>query len=233
MKKVVVNLGLAVLVILMLVATINAQEATRTLPENAEGEFIVTINAKDYGVFGQVSETFCDGLEYIGSTLKSEQVRKTGNTVTFTLLGESSFQYKLKAKTTGCCEIEGTLKDINRDLYSVKGSNEVCFKPGSETLYPSDSGSEVIITPSGNSNENTVEEPTEKETVTETGITTKTKTGEVIETETPTIESQEGVSEEKEQTSKNGGESAMPSFEILLAISGLISASYLLRKGKD
>lgn len=255
MRKLVVSLSIGVLIILLLVTTINAQEATRSLPENAEGEFLVTINAKDYGVFGQVSETFCDGLEYVGSTLKTEQVRKTGNTVTFTLLGEGSFQYKLKAKSTGCCEIQGTLKDINRDLYSIKGDNEICYKPGSEPLYPSDSGSEAITTPSGSGSTNveTVEESPGKETVQETTDTetdttsntatttpdTKTeamgdKTSEVMEitTGTPTMtESPEGSTREEEKISnEEGGESAMPGFEILLAITGLIAVSYLLKK---
>ena len=51
----------------------------------------VTIAASNYGPAGGVTETLPDGFMYVSSSLPDSQVLHTGQTVRFTLQGDTSF----------------------------------------------------------------------------------------------------------------------------------------------
>jgi hypothetical protein len=53
----------------------------------------VTINASGYGASGTVAETLPSGFTYVTSSLAAASVTESGQTVTFTLGGETSFTY--------------------------------------------------------------------------------------------------------------------------------------------
>ena len=106
---------LFVATVLMLPTIAGAATSTRTLPASvASGaDFTVSISAADYGAIGSVVETIPAGFTYVGSTLDDAlQVTVNGNTVSFNLLGESSFDYTVTASDTdGTYTFSGIIKD--------------------------------------------------------------------------------------------------------------------------
>ena len=110
------------------VSPVAAQSATRTLPDSvAPGEtFEVRIEATDYGMAGQVIETLPDGFSYVNSSLSPSQVTQEDQTVTFTLLGETSFTYNVTASSTpGTYTFSGILKDFEKNEYDIGGDKEI------------------------------------------------------------------------------------------------------------
>ena len=108
--------------------------ATRDLPDqcvDAGSTFTVSITADYAGAFAQVKENLCDGWTYVSSSLDPAQVSVSGNEVTFTLLGETSFTYTVMAPSDNdeCCPISGTIKDLNMVTVSTGGDSEVCTCP--------------------------------------------------------------------------------------------------------
>jgi len=107
--------------------------ATRILPEepvSPSANFEVGIQAKDYGVFGQVVETLPDGFTYVSSTLDPGSVNVVDSTVKFTLFGETSFTYTVTASSVaGTYEFNGILKDECKNEYEVGGDTEVTVLP--------------------------------------------------------------------------------------------------------
>jgi hypothetical protein len=93
--------------------------------------FTVTVSASDYGAFGRVTETLCNGWTYQSSSLDPTQVEVSGNTVIFKLVGETSFTYTVQASSTEgeCCSISGILKDYMKNEYAVTGDSQVCVCP--------------------------------------------------------------------------------------------------------
>jgi len=113
------------------IATVESATATRTLPLESvlAGEsFTVEIEASDYGIFGRVVETLPEGFCYVTSTLDpgSVVVEEETNTVKFTLFGETSFTYTVKAPDTGgTYTFSGILKDEYKIEYEVGGDTEI------------------------------------------------------------------------------------------------------------
>jgi len=103
--------------------------ASRTLPGasvDLGANFNVAISASGYGLAGQVTETLPAGFEYVSSTLSGSQVDIIGNTVKFTLFGETSFTYVVKASgTAGTYTFSGILKDIDNNEIAVGGNTQV------------------------------------------------------------------------------------------------------------
>ena len=97
-----------------------APSATRDLPSdcvNPNSVFTVTIAASDFGTFGEVSETLCDGWTYTGTSLEPSQVVVDGNTVKFYLLGDTTFTYTVQAPSTQgeCCTISAGAVSTKRN----------------------------------------------------------------------------------------------------------------------
>ena len=65
------------------------------------GQVVVTIAAADYGQAGGVTETLPAGFVYVSSSLGDAQVQVTGQEVRFTLQGDASFTYTVKASSDG------------------------------------------------------------------------------------------------------------------------------------
>jgi len=125
----VIKILLLISAVSLFITPVNAQEAMRSLPDcvGSGAEFTVKIDVMDYGDFGMVAETLCDGWTYVGSSLPDYQVTIEGNTVKFILLGETSFTYTVRAPYgDSCCVIDGILKDESRVEYPVEGDNDLC-----------------------------------------------------------------------------------------------------------
>ena len=130
-------------IMVMLVLPVSGTSVTRDLPDTiGQGaEFDVVISVSGYGMFGVITETLCPGWTYTGSSLDPAQVAVAGNDVTFTLLGETSFAYTVKAPDVegACCAFSGTLKDEDKNSYNVGGDSEVCiYSSGCKGDFDSD-----------------------------------------------------------------------------------------------
>jgi len=109
-------------------STVMAASATRSMLSSVDAgaEFDVSISA-DYGAFGQVVETLPAGFSYVSSTLSEAAVDTVGQEVTFTLLAEDTdFSYTVAASSiAGTYSFGGTLKDENKDEYTLGGQAEI------------------------------------------------------------------------------------------------------------
>ena len=109
--------------------------ATRTLPASAASRaaFDVAIEASGCGSMGQVQETLPDGFTYISCTSDDIGVQYAGNTVRFTLFGDSaSFTYRVKAPNiadTTTYTFRGTVLDEDRRGYSIE-NNDITVTAG-------------------------------------------------------------------------------------------------------
>ena len=104
--------------------------ATRSFDSTSvapEGQVVVTIAAADYGSAGGVTETLPAGFAYVSSSLAASQVTElSGNRVRFTLQGDASFTYTVRASSTpGPYDFSGTLRDFERDDYPVGGATSL------------------------------------------------------------------------------------------------------------
>ena len=106
-------------------------EATRSLPTASVGpgdEITVSIAVTNYGAFGQVVETLPDGFSYVADSTSPSDIRikVVGQEVTFTLLGEETFSYKVMASRTGDSHtFMGILKDDQGVQYPIGGISMV------------------------------------------------------------------------------------------------------------
>ena len=93
------------------------------------GTLTVTIEAAaaDYGGFGRVTEYLPAGFVYESSSLESFQVDASGGqTIEFTLQGESSFTYTATApSSTGVHTFVGVLRDSDRTYTTVGGQDSI------------------------------------------------------------------------------------------------------------
>ena len=132
-------------VILGMLATmpVVAQITTRTLPQEyvePGADFTVTITADDYGSFGEVDETLCDGWVYQSVTgdVRYDEVRTHGNVISFLLMGggPKTFTYTVQAPNDpgACCNISGTLTDIDIHNHTVTGDSEVCVHDNGDLI---------------------------------------------------------------------------------------------------
>ena len=91
-------------------------------------ELEVTISATGYGRLGAVVETLPEGFTYVpmSSDLDAAQVRVNGQKITFALLGESSFTYRVtSADDPDTYDFSGVLHDENSMEHAVGGASSV------------------------------------------------------------------------------------------------------------
>ena len=103
--------------------------AARSFPRSSVtpgSRLVVTIDVANYGQAGGVTETLPAGFAYVSSTLDTEQVAVTGQEVRFTLERDTSFTYTVTASmSSGSHRFSGTLRDFERDDYTVGGDSSV------------------------------------------------------------------------------------------------------------
>ena len=116
---------------IVLLPTATATEdptSSRTMPTsvNTGAELIINIAVADYGSFGTVVETIPDGFMYVKSSLGVQQAEDAGNTVTFTLLGETSFDYiVITPSNSGTYTFSGIIKDDDANEFTIGGDTSV------------------------------------------------------------------------------------------------------------
>ena len=102
--------------------------AVRTLPASVErGEqFTVSMDLSDYGTTGSVVETIPESFTYVNSTLDASNVTVVNDTVTFTLWGETNFEYDVTASNTeGTYAFSGILTDESANEVVVGGDTSI------------------------------------------------------------------------------------------------------------
>jgi hypothetical protein len=154
--------------ILMVPTIAGAATSSRTMPTSVDvnSEVIVSVAVSDYGLFGKVVETIPYGFTYVISTLDIEQVIDGGNTITFGLMGESTFEYTIIAPTTaGSYAISGIVKDENGDEFTIGGGTSIIVGETAEQTNDS-TPDEQTSTPSVPAKQ-TYSEPIEPETIDE------------------------------------------------------------------
>ncbi len=117
--------------------------ATRTLLAESispGASFTIGIETSGYGIMSQVKETLPAGFTYVNSTLDPGSVEITDNTVKFTLFGESSFNYTVRASNTvGTYLFSGKLIDMDMREYKVGGDKEIVVESATATrILPSE-----------------------------------------------------------------------------------------------
>ena len=104
--------------------------ATRSLPSEVEpgDQLVVTITVAEYGGLGQLAETFPAGFTFVES---SPEATRSGQTLTFNLVGDSSVSYTLTAPTTPGRRtgFSGTLDPAEGDRVTVGGPSSVTVSP--------------------------------------------------------------------------------------------------------
>ena len=169
-RKITIQLFLVLFVvsILMVPTVAGAPISSRTMPEsvNMGAPFTVSIAVSDYGSFGMVVETIPDGFIYVESTLDVTQAEDTGNTVRFSLLGESSFDYTLIAPSNeNSYTFSGTITDDYKNEFTIGGDTSIVV--GTTTEPANDpTPDEQTSTPSVPATQ-TDPEPVEPETIDE------------------------------------------------------------------
>ena len=102
-----------------------SHSATRSFPANwaaPGGEVEVTITASNLGGFGQVEETLPEGFTYVRSSIEAFQVKVTGQTVLFTLVGGDSLTYAVTAPATeGQFTFSGVVRNADRVERTIAG----------------------------------------------------------------------------------------------------------------
>ena len=115
-------------------AEASGHAAERSIPATwiAPGaEVVVSITARGYGGVGQVAETPPEGFSYVGSTLPDSAVEARGGALAFTLLGEETFSYTLRAPMQeGEYAISGVLIDANKVREEIGG--DILIRVGRE-----------------------------------------------------------------------------------------------------
>ena len=132
--------------------------ASRTLSAtlvSPGGEIEINVTATDYGSFGAVVETLPDGFNYVegSNTPTGTRVAVDGQEVTFSLLDEESFTYRVIAsRMEGSHSFSGTLEDDDRNSHVIEGAASVAVElmqgPGSRSFSASrvDPGDEFTVT---------------------------------------------------------------------------------------
>ena len=104
--------------------------ATRTISKTTvtPGEEVTVMIAAVVGSFGQVTETLPDGFSYVADSVSPSDIREAvdGQEVAFTLLGDTTFTYKVTASSTGGGhDFTGTLSDDEGNMHAVEGASSV------------------------------------------------------------------------------------------------------------
>ena len=134
--------AITALAILVGIATLLAQpgaveaqshSATRSFPADwaAPGsEVQVSINASNLGGFGQVEETLPEGFTYLRSSIDTFQVKVTGQTVLFTLIGSNSLAYVVTAPAVeGQYTFSGVVRNADRVERTIAGHTSLRIGP--------------------------------------------------------------------------------------------------------
>ena len=129
-RKIAIQLFLVLFVasVLMVPTVAGAPISSRTLPTsvNVGAPFTVSMTVADYGSFGLVVETIPDGFIYVESSLGVTQAEDTGNTVRFSLMGESGFDYTLIASSNeNAYTFSGIIKDEDQNEFTIGGDTSV------------------------------------------------------------------------------------------------------------
>ncbi len=114
----------------------------------------VTLNSSDYGAAGSIAETLPEGFSYVSSSLSESSVTVSGQTVTFTILGDDTFTYSVAASSSaGDHAFSGMITSFDRLTGSVGGDDSVTVNPPAPPMasrsFPAafvDPGSEVMVT---------------------------------------------------------------------------------------
>ena len=117
--------------------------ATRSFSSvEADGQLTVMIDVANYGSLGQVQETFPSGFSFVSS---SPAATRSGQTLTFNLLGVNSVTYRLTAPATAgsVSGFSGTLTTQDGTGVSVGGPSSVTVSPAQQTASATRSFSSV------------------------------------------------------------------------------------------
>ncbi len=139
-----------------------AAAATRSFsPASVDpgGDVVVTIVVSGYGDSGSVEETLPAGFSYVdgSSDLDVTSVAVSGQTVTFTLTGETSFTYTVTASDTArghpfmgvLMDEDGTTADVGGDMaVTVEAAAPPAGFSASRSFAPAsvDRGGQVVVT---------------------------------------------------------------------------------------
>ena len=104
-----------------------AASATRSFPPSGvepDGQLVVMISVDGYGGIGQLKETFNSDFTFVSS---SPEATRSGQTLTFNLVGDTSVSYTLTAPTTtgGKSGFSGTLEPAEGEGVRVGGPSSV------------------------------------------------------------------------------------------------------------
>ena len=106
-------------------ATSRATRAFSSVSVDPGDELIVTITDAGDGT-GQVVETLPAGFSYVSSSLLDSSVERQGQTITFTLLGDTNFTYTVTASSVeGVYSFEGVLKPFVGEELPIGGASTV------------------------------------------------------------------------------------------------------------
>ena len=142
----------------------------------------VAVEVSGYGAFGQVVETLPEGFVYAGSDLPEASVAVEGQTVTFTLIGETEFTYTVTAPSVaGSYAFSGIAKDVNK-VEEPLGGDSVVQVGAIPTPTPTP---EPTATPTPEPTPEPTATPTPEPTATPTPEPTATPTPEPTATPTP------------------------------------------------
>ena len=127
-------------------ATRSISDASVTLG----GEVVVTIEASDYGRFGQIVETLPAGFSYVDGSVNPSDVRVgvDGQNVRFGLFGEDSITYSVTASSAaGDYTFSGVVKDEDGQSEDVGGDNTITVEAAAPTHSATRSFSESTVEP--------------------------------------------------------------------------------------
>ena len=129
-RKITIPLFLVLFIVLVMIlpTVAGAPISSRTMPAsvNVGAPITVSIAVSDYGSAGMVIETIPDGFIYIDSTIDASQVAASVNTVTFTLFGETNFDYTIIASSNGgTYAFDGIIKDFDKDEFTIGGDTSI------------------------------------------------------------------------------------------------------------
>ncbi len=117
------------------------------------GTVSVSVTASDYGTAASVAEVLPLGFSYSSSSLSESAVQVSGQTVTFTLLGDDSFTYTVTAAAdAGAYDFSGTIRSFDQIVADIGGDSTITVTPpepaNASRSFPApfvEPGSEVAV----------------------------------------------------------------------------------------
>ena len=104
------------------------------------GQVVVKIAVANYGGLGQIEDTLPEGFTYVSSEPAGATFDQSTRTVSFALVGDTSFSYTVTAPATagGPHTFSGVVRDSAKDRSAVVGANIVTVE--AEATTPPDPG---------------------------------------------------------------------------------------------